>query len=74
MKITNVEAIVLGEPLELIARDSWDGSQDTVLIRVSTDEGIDGIGEVDSAPEVAVSEYLSKSMNEPSKPKTRLIR
>ncbi len=52
MKITNVEAIVLGEPLELIARDSWDGSQDTVLIRVSTDEGIDGIGEVDSAPEV----------------------
>ncbi len=52
MRITDVEAIVLGEPLERIARDSWDGSQDTVLIRVSTDEGVVGIGEVDSAPEV----------------------
>jgi L-alanine-DL-glutamate epimerase-like enolase superfamily enzyme len=52
MKITGVDAIVLGEPLERVARDSWDGSQDTVLIRVSTDAGITGIGEVDSAPEV----------------------
>jgi L-alanine-DL-glutamate epimerase-like enolase superfamily enzyme len=52
MKITDVETIVLGEPLERIAVDSWDGSQDTALIRVSTDAGITGIGEVDSAPEV----------------------
>jgi L-rhamnonate dehydratase len=52
MKITDVEAIVLGEPVERIARESWDGSQDTVLIRVCTDEGVTGIGEVDSAPEV----------------------
>lgn len=43
---------MLGEPLERIARDSWDGSQDTVLICVSTDAGITGVGEVDSAPEV----------------------
>jgi L-rhamnonate dehydratase len=52
LKITDVRAIVLGEPLERIARDSWDGSQDTVLICVSTDAGITGVGEVDSAPEV----------------------
>src|SRR5262249_483640 len=30
-----------------------DGSQDDLIIRVSTDDGIVGIGEVDSAPEVA---------------------
>jgi L-rhamnonate dehydratase len=52
MRITDVEALVVGEPLERIARESWDGSQDTVIIRVSTDEGVTGIGEVDSAPEV----------------------
>ena len=52
MRITDVEALVVGEPLERIGRDSWDGSQDTVVIRVSTDEGVTGIGEVDSAPEV----------------------
>jgi L-alanine-DL-glutamate epimerase-like enolase superfamily enzyme len=52
MRISNVEAIVLGEPQERIAEDSWDGSQDTVVIRVSTDAGITGLGEVDSAPEV----------------------
>jgi len=49
MKITHVEAIILKqETIELIG----DGSQDTVLIRVETDEGITGIGEVDSNPYV----------------------
>ena len=52
MRITDVEAIVLGEPQDRIAEDSWDGSQDTVVIRVSTDAGVTGLGEVDSAPEV----------------------
>jgi L-rhamnonate dehydratase len=52
MRITDVEALVVGEPLERIARDSWDGSQDTVVVRISTDVGITGVGEVDSAPEV----------------------
>jgi L-alanine-DL-glutamate epimerase-like enolase superfamily enzyme len=49
VKITDVEAIVLRQPAvdEAIA----DGSQDDLVILVHTDEGITGIGEVDSAPE-----------------------
>jgi L-rhamnonate dehydratase len=50
MKITEVEAIVLRQPAldEAIA----DGSQDDLVVRVHTDAGIVGVGEVDSAPEV----------------------
>ena len=49
MKITDVEAIVVKqEQIELIG----DGSQDTVVIRVHTDKGITGLGEVDSSPYV----------------------
>jgi L-alanine-DL-glutamate epimerase-like enolase superfamily enzyme len=50
VKITSVEAIVLRQPVvdEAIA----DGSQDDLVIRVHTDEGLVGIGEVDSSPEV----------------------
>jgi L-alanine-DL-glutamate epimerase-like enolase superfamily enzyme len=50
LKITDVEAIVLRQPAldEAIA----DGSQDDLIVRVHTDAGIVGIGEVDSAPEV----------------------
>ncbi len=50
MKITDVEAIVVRQP----ALDSSiaDGSQDDLIVRVHTDAGIIGIGEVDSAPEV----------------------
>jgi L-alanine-DL-glutamate epimerase-like enolase superfamily enzyme len=49
LKITDVEAIILRQP----ALDDGiaDGSQDDLVIRISTDEGIVGIGEVDSAPE-----------------------
>ncbi len=49
MKITDVEAIILRQP----ALDDGiaDGSQDDLVIRISTDEGIVGVGEVDSAPE-----------------------
>jgi L-alanine-DL-glutamate epimerase-like enolase superfamily enzyme len=50
MQITEVEAIVLRQPAvdEAIA----DGSQDDLIVRIHTDEGIVGVGEVDSAPEV----------------------
>ena len=49
MKITDVEAIIVKQKeIELIG----DGSQDTVVIKVHTDEGITGIGEVDSSPYV----------------------
>ncbi|MFN8593310.1 MAG: mandelate racemase/muconate lactonizing enzyme family protein [Thermomicrobiales bacterium] len=50
MKITDVEAIVLRQPVMDVAKA--DGSQDALLIRISTDEGITGIGEVDSLPPV----------------------
>jgi L-alanine-DL-glutamate epimerase-like enolase superfamily enzyme len=49
MKITKVEAIIVKQKeISLIG----DGSQDTVVIRVHTDAGITGIGEVDSSPYV----------------------
>ena len=46
MRITDVEALLLRQP-EVDASRA-DGSQDGLLIRVHTDEGIVGIGEVDS--------------------------
>lgn len=48
MKITNVEAIVVKQPgeIQLIG----DGSQDSAIIKIETDAGITGWGEVDSSP------------------------
>lgn len=51
MKITDVEAIYLRVP-DLDA-SRCDGTQDTLIIRIHTDEGIVGIGEVDCVPMVA---------------------
>ena len=49
MLITNVEAIVVRPPaLDITIAD---GSQDDLVIVIQTDEGITGIGEVDSSPE-----------------------
>jgi L-alanine-DL-glutamate epimerase-like enolase superfamily enzyme len=50
MRITDVEAIVLRrhEP----ARDIADGTQDALVVRITTDDGLVGIGEVDSSPKV----------------------
>lgn len=47
MKITNVEAIYLRQPE---VKDQCDSGQDALIVRVSTDAGITGIGEVDSSP------------------------
>ena len=52
MIITEVEAILLRQPRALDTSIA-DGSQDALIVRVSTDEGIVGIGEVDSTPTVA---------------------
>jgi L-alanine-DL-glutamate epimerase-like enolase superfamily enzyme len=49
LKITDVEAVVLRQAA--LDEGIADGSQDDLVILVSTDEGITGIGEVDSAPE-----------------------
>ncbi len=51
MKITAVEAIPLRLPQLDDARA--DGTQDALIIRVHTDEGLVGLGEVDSSPTVA---------------------
>jgi L-alanine-DL-glutamate epimerase-like enolase superfamily enzyme len=50
VKITEVETIVLRQSVvdDAIA----DGSQDDLIVRIHTDAGIVGVGEVDSAPEV----------------------
>ena len=49
MKITGVKGIVLRLPDITMAAD---GTQDTCLVRIDTDAGISGWGEVDSAPTV----------------------
>ena len=49
MRIVEVAALVLRLPE---VTESCDGTQDTCLIRIETDEGITGWGEVDSSPTV----------------------
>jgi L-alanine-DL-glutamate epimerase-like enolase superfamily enzyme len=50
LKITDVEAVVLRQTA--VNEGIADGSQDDLVILVHTDEGITGIGEVDSLPPV----------------------
>jgi len=54
MIITDVEALLLRQP-GAVDTTIADGSQDALIIRVSTDAGITGIGEVDSNPTVIKS-------------------
>jgi len=68
MKITEVQALYLRLP-EINARA--DGTQDTLIVRVHTDAGITGIGEVDSSPLVAkaiieapMSHYIARGLAE----------
>ncbi len=58
MKITKVEPIVLRLPSREL-REFKDGNEEALLVRIETDEGIDGIGEID-APPVAAS-YLIRA-------------
>jgi len=50
MKISALEAIVLRQ--EELDDTRADGGQDTLLIRVHTSDGLVGVGEVDSSPEI----------------------
>ncbi len=52
MKITKIEAIELRLP-ESDVIDKASSAQDSLIIKIHTDEGIVGIGEVDSCPRVA---------------------
>ena len=47
MKITGVEAIYLRQPE---VKTQCDSGQDALIVKVTTDAGITGIGEVDSSP------------------------
>ena len=47
MKITGVEALYLRQPE---VREQCDSGQDALIVKVTTDAGITGIGEVDSSP------------------------
>jgi L-rhamnonate dehydratase len=49
LQIADVEAMILRQPV--LDDGIADGSQDDLVVLVHTDEGITGIGEVDSAPE-----------------------
>ena len=62
MKITDVKAIHLSLPT--IAKRS-DGTQDALIVKVETDAGITGIGEVDSSPlaaKAAIEAPMSNSI------------
>jgi len=59
MKITQVEAMVLQLPQ---IQSAADGTQDTCLIRIDTDAGISGWGEVDSCP-MAVKAIVDAPMS-----------
>jgi len=50
MRITDVEAIYLRQP---DVKEQCDSGQDALVVRVSTDAGVTGIGEVDSNPMAA---------------------
>ena len=54
MKITAVDPIYLKMPQVTTAAD---GTQDTLLVRVRTDGGIEGWGECDASPLVSLSAY-----------------
>jgi L-alanine-DL-glutamate epimerase-like enolase superfamily enzyme len=54
MKITKVEAIYLRQPE---VKHQCDSGQDALIVRVETDAGITGIGEVDSSP-LAVKAFI----------------
>lgn len=47
MKVTNVEAIYIRQAQ---VKEQCDSGQDALIVKVSTDAGITGIGEVDSSP------------------------
>lgn len=50
MRITDVEPLILRLPG--VRSDLCDSTQDTLLVRVHTDEGFVGLGEADTSPEV----------------------
>ncbi|RKU30898.1 mandelate racemase [Candidatus Poribacteria bacterium] len=54
MKIVSVDPFYLRMPKITLAAD---GTQDTLLVRIQTDEGIEGWGECDASPLVSIAVY-----------------
>ena len=59
MRITDVEPLLLRQR-DAIDPSIADGSQDALIVRVRTDEGLVGLGEVDSMPSVAKAVWLRR--------------
>jgi len=59
VRITDVQPIVLRQPV--VDNTVADGSQDDLIVLVHTDEGLVGIGEVDSSPDVVRAAILCPS-------------
>src|SRR3972149_6336739 len=55
MKITGIDLFYLALPVITTAAD---GTQDTMAVRVRTDEGIEGWGEADAQPLVSIATYV----------------
>ncbi|MGQ9648889.1 MAG: mandelate racemase/muconate lactonizing enzyme family protein [Phycisphaerae bacterium] len=54
MKITDIELYYLALPQ---ITDAADGTQDTLLVHIGTDTGIEGFGECDASPLVSMAAY-----------------
>lgn len=54
MKITAVDPFYLRLP---VVTDAADGTQDTILVRIRTDNGLEGWGECDASPLVSIAAY-----------------
>ena len=61
MKITDVETLILRQAS--VDDTRADGGQDTLVVRVHTDEGLCGVGEVDSSPEMAAAAIHAPKSN-----------
>lgn len=57
MRIAAIEPIILRLPD--LKPDECDGTQDTLVVRVHTDDGLIGLGEADTSPEVARAAILA---------------
>lgn len=61
LRVTDVEALILRQGTVDASRA--DGGQDSLLVKIHTDGGLVGIGEVDSSPELAAAAILAPASN-----------
>ncbi|HEX9017494.1 MAG TPA: mandelate racemase/muconate lactonizing enzyme family protein [Chloroflexota bacterium] len=61
MKITEVKTVHLRLP---VVTDKADGSQDALLVKVTTDAGITGVGQVDASPLASIGAILAPNSSQ----------